>query len=345
MRRFLSLFAVVLTLGAPTGSSEVLRTPDEAFAELPDYACAPHYLAVDGIRIHNIDEGPRDSHVIFLFHGQPSWSFLYRNMVGVFTAAGYRVIAPDLVGFGRSDKPIDDGAHSYEAHIEWMAGFVRALDIRGATAFFQDWGGLIGLRVLERERGWLSRFAVGNTGLPSAPFPGSMLGRWIPTVLRWRAGDVSLDTLAADRAFPNWLGYFATNDDLEIGEIIELFTIRQLSEAEKAAYDAPFPDARYEAGPRMMPRLPTTQFGENAEVWDEFLASASYEILTLFSDQDPFDNGNEQRFQALPGATGQPHETIRPASHFLQEDRGAEIAEKIVDWMRQLDERKSSDAH
>jgi len=315
---------------------EILRTPDSAFTDLPDYPFEPHYIEVDGLRIHYVDEGSENEETIFLFHGQPSWSYLYRHMVPIFARAGYRVIAPDLVGFGKSDKPTDPNTHTYQAHVDWMTGFVRQLGIKNAASFMQDWGGLIGLRVLAAEPEWLSRLVVANTTLPDAA---GVARHLLPRVLKFAAflaGRPTFDDFAKTLSFRHWTSYFGRSETLEIGKVLQLLTVKDLSQAEMAAYDAPFPDARYYAGPRRMPQLVASQLAENHIAWIDVLEQWQQPVLTLFSDKDPFlaDSGLDKQFQErLPGAKAQPHTIITGASHFLQEDQSIAISENVLKWL------------
>lgn len=314
---------------------DILRTPDRAFRGLPDYPFDPNYLTVDGVRIHYVDEGPRDAPAVFLFHGQPTWSYLYRKMIPPLVAAGYRVIAPDLVGFGKSDKPVDVAAHTYRAHVRWMQGFVRELRVFGAAAFLQDWGGMIGLRVLAANPGWLSRLVLANTALAD---PGAFGRLMMPLgigALTAFSGRASVEDVSREPSFRHWLSYFHRSPSLEIGRVVQALTVGTLSDGEVAAYDAPFPDPSFYAGPRRMPTLVATDLAEVHETW-KALESWPHPVLTLFSDRDPFLAGTpfEQMFRdRLPGAAGQPHQTTTEASHFLQEDRGPELAARIVRWL------------
>lgn len=316
---------------------EILRTPEEAFSDLLDYPFEPHYIEIDGLRIHYVDEGGENEKTIFLLHGQPSWSYLYRHMIPVFVGAGYRVIAPDLIGFGKSDKPSDPAAHTYQAHVDWMTGFVRQLGTQHAAAFMQDWGGLIGLRVLAAEPEWLSRLVVANTTLPDATGAAGLL---MPLGMKLAAllgGKSTIEDIAKTPSFRHWVCYFRRSEALEIGKILQLLTVRELTQAEMSAYDAPFPDARYYAGPRRMPQIIASQLGENRRAWTDVLEHWRHPVLTMFSDKDPFlsESGLDREFQArLPGAKEQPHTTITEASHFLQEDRSADIAERVSDWLK-----------
>ena len=299
---------------------ELLRTPDERFADLPDFGFAPHYVEVadptdaDGaIRVHHLDEGPVDGDVVLLLHGEPSWCYLYRSMIGPLVAAGHRVVAPDLVGFGRSDKPASREEHTYARHVEWWreALFDR-LDLRGITLFAQDWGGLVGLRLVAEHPERFARIVVANTGL------GTGDGRQTEGFLAWQE-------------------FARTVPEFPVGRIIAGGTTRSLSEAEVAAYDAPFPDESYKEGPRAMPTLvPSTPDDPaspaNRRAWD-VLERLDTPVLTAFSDRDPVTAGGEKAFQRrIPGAAGRQHVTIEGAGHFLQEDAGARLAEIVVSF-------------
>jgi haloalkane dehalogenase len=297
--------------GVLCGCVDVLRTPDECFTSLPGFPFAPHYLmTADGLRVHVIDEGPRDAGPVLLLHGEPTWSYLYRHMIPPLVAAGHRVVAADLVGFGRSDKPVERTAHSYAAHVQWIADVVRALDLHDTTLVCQDWGGLIGLRVVADEGDRFARVVAANTGLPT--------------------GDDHMP-----RAFFRWRELSQTVQPFAVGSIVNAGWTSDLDDAVIAAYGAPFPDDRYTAGPRQMPMLvPVTPddpaAAANRAAW-EHLEKWSKPFLCAFSDGDPITRGGDEQFRSrIPGCDGQPHTTISGAGHFLQEDRGAELADVVV---------------
>jgi haloalkane dehalogenase len=292
---------------------EILRTPDECFNTLADFPFAPHYVEVDGYRVHYVDEGPRGAPPILLMHGEPTWCYLYRKMIPPLVGAGHRCVAPDLIGFGRSDKLARRDDYSYQFHVDVMNGFVRALGLEGITLFGQDWGGLIGLRVLVDNLERFGRLVVANTGLPTG------------------------DHKASD-GFLRWLRYSQTVENFHVGGIVKGGCKSPLSAEAIAAYDAPFPSDAYKEGARMFPKLvPVTPDNPasdaNRRAW-EVLRQWNGKVLTLFSDQDPVTAGGEKPFQKLlPGAQGQPHATIVGAGHFLQEDKGEELAARIVAWL------------
>jgi len=299
-----------------------LRTPDDRFVDLPDFPYLPRYVEVDDgdggrLRVHHIDEGPAGGPVVLLMHGEPTWAYLYRHMVSPLLAAGCRVIVPDLVGFGRSDKPTEVADHTYARHVEWMReALLDRLGLVAVTLVGQDWGGLIGLRVLAENPDRFAAVVAANTFLPTG------------------------DHRAPD-AFFAWQRFARETADFPTGRIVAGGSAVPLSEAEVAAYDAPFPDRSYQAGPRAMPQLvPTTPddpaADANRRAW-AVLASWEKPFVTAFSDGDPITRGGDRVFQKLvPGARGREHATIVGGAHFLQQDRPAELAAVVVDVVRSL---------
>jgi len=294
---------------------EILRTPDARFANLPGYPFAPHYVEVDGLRIHYVDEGPRDAAPVLMLHGEPSWSYLYRHMIPIVAAAGHRVVAPDLVGFGRSDKPAAREDYSYQRHVDWLRGAIEALDLREITLVCQDWGGLLGLRIAAEGPDRFARIVAANTMLPTGDAPPT------PGFLAWRKFSQEVP-------------------DFEAGKIVQSATTTDLPDEVVAAYDAPFPDDRYKAGARMFPVLVPISPDDpaapaNRRAW-EALRRFEKPFLTAFSDKDPVLGGLEGILQeAIPGARGRTHPTIHGGGHFLQEDRGPELARVVLDFMRE----------
>jgi len=292
---------------------QILRTPDECFTGLPDFPFAPHYTEIASgngalLRIAAIDEGPRDAAPVLLMHGEPTWSFLYRKIIARLTAAGHRAVAPDLVGFGRSDKPAAREDYTYERHVRWMSDWVRTNGLRRITLFCQDWGGLIGLRLVAAMPERFARVVVANTGLPVGT--------------------------GASPAFDAWLAFSQSVPVFPTGQIVNGGTVRELSEAERAAYDAPYPGETYKAGARAFPALVPAKPGmasveENIAAW-KVLEAFDRPFLTAFSDQDPITRGADARFQErVPGAKGQAHTTVQGGGHFLQEDQPEAIADLL----------------
>jgi haloalkane dehalogenase len=293
---------------------KILRTPDERFSNLPGWTFAPHYVDIGGgLRVHYADEGPRGGETVLMMHGEPSWSYLYRKVIPVVTAAGHRAVAPDLVGFGRSDKPSERGDYTYQHHVDWMTAFVEALDLTHVTLLCQDWGGLIGLRLVAERPQRFARVVAANTFLPTG------------------------DRRPAD-AFFAWRQFSQTIPEFPAGGIIQGGTTRPLGEGVRAAYDAPFPDESYKAGARQFPMLVPADPEDpaapaNRRAW-EVLQRFDKPFLTAFSDSDPVTAGADKVLQKLiPGAQGQPHTTIKNAGHFLQEDAGEELGQVVVDFM------------
>jgi len=299
---------------------DVLRTPDEQFSGLPGFAFGPHYTEVadgDGgsLRVHYLDEGPADGPVVLLLHGEPSWSYLYRTMIPVLVDAGLRAVAPDLVGFGRSDKPTPRGEYTYARHVEWMRELLfDRLDLSDVTLVCQDWGGLIGLRLVGEHPDRFARVVAANTSLPTGDTdPGEAFRTW--------------------RTFSQEVEVFPT------GAIVNMGSTTDLTPEVIAAYDAPFPDQTYVEGARQFPLLvpaspddPATE--ANRAAWT-VLEQFDKPFLTAFSDGDPITAGaNRALEERIPGARGREHVTIAGGGHFLQEDRGPELAAAVVAFVR-----------
>lgn len=294
----------------------VLRTPDARFENLPGYDFSPNYFQYGDYRIHYLDEGPKDGEIVMMLHGEPTWSYLYRKMIPVLTEAGYRSIVPDLIGFGKSDKPVSMDTHTYKFHVDAMNALIADLGLHDATFFGQDWGGLIGLRVVAENEQHFARVAISNTFLPigtegTGISPGFM--QWKRTNQRMiERGDISPgDMLAANVKDP----------------------------AVKEAYNAPFPDPSFKAGPLIMPQRVPISADHPARADQE----AAWEVyhqwekpfLTAFSDGDRILGHLFTKFQEeIPGAQGQAHTTIIGAAHFLQEQKGPELARVIVDFIK-----------
>jgi haloalkane dehalogenase len=299
---------------------QTLRTPDERFADLPDFPYEAQYTQIpdaDGgsLRVAWVEHGPADGEPVLLLHGEPSWSFLYRSMIPMFAGAGLRVIAPDLVGFGRSDKPTRMEDHTYARHVEWMRALVEdVLDLRGITLVGQDWGGLIGLRLAAEHPERMARIVAANTGLPTGDQP-------MPDI--WHQFRMAVQSAPT----------------LDIGRFVAAGCKRGLDDAVRAGYDAPFPDESYKAGPRAMPGLVPYQpdnpaSGANRAAWHR-LAGSTTPMLLAFSDGDPITGAMAPILErTMVGAHGRTHPTIENAGHFLQEDAGPELAAAIIDFVR-----------
>jgi haloalkane dehalogenase len=300
---------------------EYVRTPDHRFVDLPGWPYEPRYVDVpagDGsgtLRVHYIDEGDPSGEPVLCLHGEPSWGYLYRTMLPVLLDAGLRVVVPDLIGFGRSDKPVERSDYTYQRHVDWMAAWLAAIDLRDATFVGQDWGGLIGLRLVAEHPERFKRLVVANTFLPT--------------------GDRQ-----PSEAFLRWRQYSQESPIFNIGHIVQGgCATRPLDPAVVAAYDAPFPDDSYKAGARQFPALvPITPddpaSAANRKAW-EVLDAWEKPMLCAFADNDPITAGGDRVFQQrVPGTKGVDHTTITGAAHFLQEDKGPELAAAIVAFIR-----------
>jgi haloalkane dehalogenase len=296
----------------------VLRTPDDCFAKLPGFPFEPHYLEIRDadlgpLRIHYVDEGPAHGKPVLCLHGEPTWSYLYRKMIPLFAAAGYRVLAPDLIGFGRSDKPSERSDYTYAKHVRWMGDWLVAMGLCDVTLLGQDWGGLIGLRLVAEQPERFARFSLSNTGLPTGDHPVS-------------------------EAFHRWRKFSQEDPDFDIGFIVNLFGHGDLSEEEIQAYRAPFPADEYKAGARQFPMLVPTEpdnpaSAANRAAW-RVLREWHKPALMCFSDADPIMAGGEKPFLKLvPGTHNQPHITLQ-GRHFIQEEDGERWARAVIGWMR-----------
>lgn len=293
---------------------KALRTPDSRFTNLPGYPFDPHYLEVgDGLRMHYVDEGPPDGPVVLLLHGEPTWSYLYRKMVPPIAEAGFRVVAPDLIGFGKSDKPTRIKDYSYARHQAWLLSCMDALGLDQITLFAQDWGSLLGLRIAGEQPERFARIMIGNGMLPT--------------------GDIEVP-----RAFHLWKAFSKYSPWFPIGQIIGRSTVKDVPADVVAAYDAPFPNRRYKAGARAFPSLvPVTPDDPatpaNRRAW-ETLGRFEKPFLCVFGRNDPvLGKGDRPLIEHIPGAEGQPHDRIR-GGHFIQEDEGPELARRLIEWAR-----------
>jgi len=330
---FSTLFAA--SAQAAEVSPGVFRTPESSFIGLADYPFQENYLHINSLRMHYVDEGPKQAKVVLLLHGEPSWSYLYRHMIPILSAAGYRVIAPDLIGFGKSDKPALKSAHSHSGHVSHIKTLIEELQLQDITLFVQDWGGLIGLRVLAEMPERFAGVVAGNTGLPAANGVRGWIGYPLFRLALWWQGDVTWEALQAEPSFMKWAAYSQSVNDMPVGQVVavDIAESDPQRQAIVAAYDAPFPDLRYKAGPIVMPKLVPSELRLNAAAW-QVLEQWQKPFLTTFSDGDPITAGGDLAFQQrIPGARNQPHVTIRGAGHFLQETHGPELAELMLKFM------------
>ena len=319
--------SIAADISAKEVAPDILRTPDERFANLKDYPFAPNYLQIGDYRVHYLDEGPAEAPPVLLIHGEPTWSYLFRKMIPVLTAAGHRVIAPDLVGFGKSDKPVNTADYSYQMQVDVMTELVRQLDLKEATFFGQDWGGLVGLRVVAAEPERFARVVVSNTGLPAASGLRGWIGYPLFKLAVWWEGAVTFEELQAELTFPRWVAYSYHVDDLPIEQLMGFIGV---DPDVPAAYAAPFPDQRYKAGAQIMPYLVPSQLRENEAAWSVF-EQWQKPFLVAFTDSDPITKGGEQVFlERVPTAQ---NVTISGAGHFVQEDAGPQLAALINDFI------------
>jgi len=296
-----------------------VNTPEERFDSLKDYNFKPNFIKLnEGLQMHFVDEGPDDSEqTVLLLHGEPSWSYLYRKMIPILAEAGHRVIAPDLVGFGKSSKPTDFEAYSYKNHVIWTTEILTQLNLNNITLFCQDWGGLIGFRLAAQHAERFNRMAIANTVFP-----------------------MGVEDVSKLSVFLQWREYAKKVDKMNVGKVLQSSTVRELAEEEIAAYWAPYPDKEYMAGAKIFPSLVPLEMDNpeciiNKKIWKEKWLTWEKPFLTLFSDKDPMFSGQEAYYQKnIPGAKGQPHQVISDGGHFLQEDKGEEIAKILVKWMR-----------
>jgi haloalkane dehalogenase len=302
---------------------DVLRTPDSRFDNLEGYPFVANYIHVAAnddqpLRMHFLDEGPIDGPPIVLLHGEPTWSYLYRTMIPPLADAGTRVLAPDLIGFGRSDKPSRVEDYSYQRHVEWVTSWFEQLRLKEVTLFVQDWGSLIGLRIAAEQGDRIARVAVANGFLPA--------GQRRPS-----------------RAFFAWRAFARYSPVLPAGRLVAAGTVRRVPPKVRAGYDAPFPDKTYQAGARAFPQLvPATPddpaIPANKAAWDA-LGRWEKPFLAIFGARDPLlGQADRPLIRHIPGAAGQPHARIN-AGHFIQEDAGPELAKRVLSWHQALRER------
>lgn len=289
----------------------ILRTPDERFQNLPDFSYAPHYTPTIGLRMHYLDEGKGET--ILCIHGEPSWCFLYRKMIKVL-APHHRVVAPDLIGFGRSDKPDSKDDYTFTVHHDALVEFIRNLDLKDITLVCQDWGGLLGLTIAAEMKDRFARLVIMNTGLPS--------GEQKPT-----------------EAFLRWRAFAEKSTQMDIGRLLQSSTVSNLSDEVIAAYNAPFPDASYQAGalkfPLLVPISPESESAPPMRRAREVYKTWTKPVLVMFSDKDPITAGGDRWFRKnIPSAANEPEIIIKDGGHFLQEDKGEEIAQHILDFMK-----------
>jgi len=292
---------------------KIIRTPKNRFENLEDYDFQSNYITIeDGLRLHYLDEGNKNNPTVLLLHGEPSWSYLYRKMIPVLSN-NFRVIAPDLIGFGKSDKLVNQQDYSYQKHIDWISIFIENLNLKNIILFCQDWGGLIGLRIITEMENRFSMVIASNTTLPTGNMP-------------------------LTESFEKWRAYSQHSQNFNIGKVIDMGTVKPLSKAVLDAYNAPFPSEEYKAGARIFPSLVPFEHDnpesiKNIEAWEK-LKLWNKPFLTIFGDKDDIMFGAEKMLQKLiPGTKGQRHSMLN-AGHFIQEEKGEELAESIIEFYK-----------
>jgi pimeloyl-ACP methyl ester carboxylesterase len=318
-----------------------VRTPEARFAGLPDYAFAPNYVEIDGLRMHYVDEGPRTGETILLLHGQPAWSYLYRRMIGPLAAAGFRVIVPDHIGFGKSDKPIDPRFHHFERQVALNKAFIQSLGLENITLFAQDWGSCFGLRIVGDRADLFARFAISNGGLPVftppifyIPEPVE-LDETAPTILQALAPTFGEPFPVS---FQAWINFALTSPGFDPGQMIAFMCAqggRPLGADETAAYNAPFPSILYRAGPRAFPSMVNQCGARNAVAWGG-LARFTRPFLHVRGTLDAqfgTQQMQDELVQSIPGSRGQPHSALE-AGHYIQDNKGEELAALLLDFIK-----------
>ena len=314
----------------------VLRTPDDRFNDIANYPFKPNYLTIGDTRIHYLDEGPKDGKIIYLLHGQPTWSYLFRKVIPTLTREGYRVIAPDMVGFGKSDKYLSINDYSHQMHVDKMTQLIIELDLQNVTAHLHDWGGLVGLRVIAEEPERFSRIIASNTSL-IAPGPGFFrnLMTYISYPLFklgiWFQGPATWEEFIGGGSFTGWIRYSRYTDNIDVGGVMQ--TLGNLSDAERAGYEAPYPNATYKAGAQIFPYLIPSELRKNEKAYRDVLEKWQKPFLIANSDNDPVTSNNPRLVKMLKRIPSAQEIIIEGPGHFLQEEAGPEYAQLIIDFI------------
>ena len=314
----------------------ILRTPDDRFEDLKDYPFKPNYLTIDDTRIHYLDEGPKDGEVIYLLHGEPTWSYLFRKMIPTLVSEGYRVIAPDMVGFGKSDKYISVDDYSHQMHVDKMTQLIIELDLKNITAHFHDWGGPVGLRVLAKEPNRFDRVIASNTSLPATGrgFLNDLKGYLSGPIFKftiWLQGPATWEEFIGGDGFTNWIRYSKYSDNIDIGGVMQV--LGSVTDEEKIAYEAPYPNASYKAGAQIFPYLIPSELRKNEKAYREVLEKWEKPFLIANSDNDPVTGNNPRLVKLLKRVPSAQEVVIKGPGHFLQEEAGPEYAELIIDFI------------
>ena len=314
----------------------VLRTPDERFDNIKDYPFSPNYLTIGDTRIHYLDEGPMDGKIIYLLHGEPAWSYLFRKIIPTLTAAGYRVIAPDMVGFGKSDKYISIDDYSHQMHVDKMVQLVRELDLKDVTAHLHDWGGLVGFRVIAEEPERFSGIIASNTSLiaPGRGFLRDLLSHISYPLFKlgiWIQGPATWEEFIGGDGFTGWIRYSRYTDNIDVGGIMQ--TLGNVSDEERAGYEAPYPNATYKAGAQIFPYLIPSELRKNEMAYREVFEKWNKPFLIANSDNDPVTSNNPRLVEMLKRVPTAKEILIKGPGHFIQEEAGPEYAQLIIDFI------------
>ena len=317
-------------------SPGILRTPEERFKNLKDYDFEPNYLQINGLRIHYLDEGPKDGEVIFLLHGQPAWSYLFRKMIPTLVDEGYRVIAPDMVGFGKSDKYINIDDYSHQMHVDIITNLIRELDLKDMTAHVHDWGGLVGLRVVAEEPDRFSRVIASNTGLiaPGRGLINDIRGFFLGPIFKltiWLQGPATWEEFIGGSGFTNWIRYSRYTDNIDVGGVMQ--TLGSVSSEERLGYEAPYPNASYKAGAQIFPYLIPSELRKNEMAFRNVLEKWDKPFLIANSDNDPVTGNNPGIVEGLKRIPSAQEIVIKGPGHFIQEEAGPEYAQLIIDFI------------
>ena len=314
----------------------ILRTPEERFVDLKEYPFKANYLTISDTRIHYLDEGPADGEVIFLLHGEPVWSYLFRKMIPTLTKAGYRVIAPDMVGFGKSDKYISIDDYSHQMHVDKMTQLITELDLKNITAHVHDWGGLVGLRVIAEEPDRFSRVIASNTSLIA---PGRGFFRDLMSFISyplfklgiWFQGPATWEEFIGGDGFTGWIRYSRYTDNIDVGGVMQ--TLGNVSDAERAGYEAPYPNATYKAGAQIFPYLIPSELRKNEKAYRDVFEKWEKPFLIANTDNDPVTGNNPRMVEMLKRIPSAQEIIIEGPGHFVQEEAGPEYAQLIIDFI------------
>ena len=317
-------------------SPGILRTPDERFKNLKDYPFKANYITIEDTRIHYLDEGPKNGEIIYLLHGEPAWSYLFRKMIPVLVDAGYRVIAPDMVGFGKSDKYISVEDYTHQMHVDKMTQLIVVLDLQNITAHVHDWGGLVGLRVVAEEPDRFSRVISSNTsliatgrGLLNDMF--SFIAYPLFKFVIWFQGPATWEEFIGGNGFTGWIRYSKSTDNIDVGGIMQI--LGTVSAEERVAYEAPYPNATYKAGAQIFPYLIPSELRKNEKAYRDVFENWDKPFLIANSDNDPVTSNNPRLVEMLKRVPTAKEIIIKGPGHFIQEEAGPEYAQLIIDFI------------